>query len=157
MGNTPKPRFLEGTERSVTYGRYRQSSRQEEEGPPPEGGGATVNLSAPSFSSVRGPAQSGPVMSGGKLPRAAGGPRNGRRQKHFVQVGKAVPRPGRSGLAVQVGRSEPSAAESGGGGEDRSRRTQASSSRLGHQEDQPVSAADVVSTGEPGDGSPDVT
>ncbi len=64
---------------------------------------------------------------------------------------------GEAGLQSKSAGREPSAAESCGGGEGGSRRTQASSSRLGHQEDQPVSAAHVVSAGEPGDGSPDVT
>src|SRR5271157_3168032 len=96
-------------------------------------------------------------MFGGKLPRGAGGPRNGGGPKYLVQVGEVVPRPGGSGLAVPVGRSESSEAESCGGGEDESCRTQASLSRPGNQENQPVSAAGVVSAGEPGDGSPDVT
>jgi len=96
-------------------------------------------------------------MFGGKLPRGAGGPRNGGGPQHLVQVGEVVPRPGRSGLAVQVGRSEPSEAESCAGGEDESHRAQAAPSRLGNQENQPVSAARVVSAGEPGDGSPHLT
>jgi hypothetical protein len=41
-GNTPTPWFPGGTERSVTYGRNKRSSREEEEeDPPPEGGGAS--------------------------------------------------------------------------------------------------------------------
>ena len=65
-----------------------------------------------------------PLRSGSKRPdciwrKASPGtdrPRNGRRRKHFVQVGEAVPRPGRSRLEVQAQTSEPSEAESCGGG-----------------------------------------
>ena len=45
------------------------------------------------------------------IPPGAGGPRNGGGPQHLVQAGEVVPRPGRSGLAVQVGRSEPSEAD----------------------------------------------
>jgi transposase-like protein len=43
-GNTPKQGFLGGTERSVTYGRCKRSSREEEEDPPPEGGAARRSI-----------------------------------------------------------------------------------------------------------------
>jgi hypothetical protein len=154
MGDTPKPRFPRGTERSVTDGRDQRGSREED--PPPEGGGATDNPSARSFPPVRSPAQSRSALSGRKLPRPAGGPRNGRGPQHLVQVGAGIPRAGRSRLTVPAGTARQSAAEDGGRGEDESRRVEASSSRLGHPEDQPVSAARVVSAGEPRNGSPHV-
>ena len=157
MGDTPTPGFPGGTERSVTYGTDQQDSREEEEGPRPAGGGTAVNSSARSLPLVRGPAQSGAVMSGGRLPRGAGRPRNGRGPQYVGQVGEGVPRPGGSGLAVEADTSEPSAAESGPGGEDESRRPQAAPSRRGDPEDQPVPAARTVSAGEPRNGAPHLT
>ena len=156
-GDTPTPGFPGGTERSVTYGTDQQGSREEEEDSSPAGGGAAVNSSARSLPLVRGPAQSGAVMSGGRLPRGAGRPRNGRGPQYVGQVGEGVPRPGGSGLAVEADTSEPSAAESGPGGEDESRRPQAAPSRRGDPEDQPVPAARTVSAGEPRNGAPHLT
>ena len=59
---------------------------------------------------------------------------------------------GEAGLQDRAGRQL--AAEGGGRGQGEGRRSEASSSRLGHPEDQPVPAARDVSAGKPGDGSP---
>lgn len=133
---------------------FPERSKEEEEDPPPEGGGAAVHLFACSLPSV---ATQSAAMFGGKLPPGAGGPRNGRGPQHLVQVGEVVPGPRGSGLAGEAATSEPSEAESSAGAEDQGRRIEAAPSQAGDPENQPAPAADVVSAGEPGDRTPDLT
>jgi hypothetical protein len=67
-GDTPKPRFPGGTGRSVTDGRWKQSSREEQEDWPPEGGGAAANWLARSGPFVEGATPSGSIPGEAGVP-----------------------------------------------------------------------------------------
>ncbi len=154
MGDTPTPRFPGGTERSVTHGEDRQGRREAEAEPGAAEGNAAGGWGAPPRPPVRGPAQSGAALPGGRVPPQAGRPRTRRRLQYARGVGAPVSRRGGSGPAGEADTAAPAAPESGPGGEGGGRRPQAAPPRGGDPEDQPVPAARAVPAGEPGDGAP---
>ena len=142
-----------GPERSVTHGREQRGSR-EEEGIPAE---ARATGTAPARPPGGAPAQSGPALCGGRVPRRAGRPRLTRWPEHAGEVDSEVSHAGRGGPGGDgAAAAEPEAA-GGARGQAAGRRAEAASSRLGDPEDQPVPPARPVPPREPGDGAPHLT